>query len=151
MKPSVNRATVPHSWSVAIRARTPVARSTTLRAAWNESMREYLGVVPPNDARGVLQGVHWSSGSLGYFPTYLLGNLIAAQLWEKIREDVPGLDDDFRHGRFGRLLAWLRTAVHRHGAKFAPQELMRRVTGSPIDSAPYLRYLEGKLAAVYGK
>ena len=121
-----------------------------LPAAWNESMRDYLGVVPPDDARGVLQDVHWSSGSIGYFPTYALGNLIAAQLWEKIREDVPGLDDDFRHGRFGRLLAWLRAAVHRHGAKFTPQELMRRVTGSPIDPAPYLRYLEGKLAAIHG-
>jgi carboxypeptidase Taq len=122
-----------------------------LPAAWNAAMKEYLGVVPPDDAHGVLQDVHWSGGSIGYFPTYALGNLIAAQLWERIQADLPGLDEDFRHGRFGGLLAWLRAAVHRHGAKFAPQELVRRVTGSPIDPAPYLRYLEGKLAAVYGR
>jgi carboxypeptidase Taq len=118
--------------------------------AWNEGMRDFLGVVPPDDARGVLQDVHWSGGSIGYFPTYALGNLVAAQLWERIRADLPGLDEDFRRGRFSGLLAWLRATVHRHGAKFTPQELVRRATGSPIDPAPYLRYLEGKLAAVYG-
>jgi carboxypeptidase Taq len=91
-----------------------------------------------------------AAGSIGYFPTYALGNLVAAQLWERIRGDLPGQDEDFRHGRFGGLFAWLRAAVHRHGAKFALQELVRRAAGSPIDPAPYLRYLEGKLAAVYG-
>jgi len=121
-----------------------------LPAAWNEGMRQHLGMVPPDDAHGVLQDVHWAGGSIGYFPTYALGNLVAAQLWERIQVDLPGLDEDFRHGRFGGLLAWLRKSIHRHGAKFAPQELVRRVTGSPIDPAPYLRYLEGKLAAVHG-
>ncbi len=121
-----------------------------LPVAWNTAMKEYLGVVPPDDAHGVLQDVHWSGGSIGYFPTYALGNLIAAQLWERIQADLPDLDEDFRHGRFGRLLAWLRSAVHRHGAKFASQELVRRITRSPIDPAPYLRYLEAKIAAIYG-
>jgi carboxypeptidase Taq len=120
-----------------------------LPAAWNERMREYLGIVPPDDARGVLQDVHWSAGLLGYFPTYALGNIISVQLWEAVQRDLPDLESQIRAGAFAPLLAWLREKVHRHGCKFASQELVRRVTGSPIDPQPYLRYLERKFGGLY--
>jgi len=117
---------------------------------WNAKMEEYLGITPPNDAKGVLQDVHWSYGSMGYFSTYALGNLISAQLWEKIAADIPDLSEQFRKGEFGALLAWLREKIHVHGSKFEPQEMVQRVTGSKIDAAPYVRYLKQKYSDIYG-
>jgi len=120
-----------------------------LPAVWNAKMQEYLGVTPPDDARGVLQDIHWSGGSIGYFSTYALGNLISAQLWEKIVQDIPDLTDQVRAGKFEALLAWLREKIHRHGAKFEPQELVQKVTGSRIDPAAYMRYLTKKFGEIY--
>jgi carboxypeptidase Taq len=120
-----------------------------LPALWNAKMQEYLGIIPPDDATGVLQDIHWSGGSIGYFSTYALGNLISAQLWEKINQDIPDLDDQVGAGRFEALLAWLREKIHRHGAKFEPQELVQRVTGSRIDPAAYVRYLTKKFGEIY--
>jgi carboxypeptidase Taq len=117
---------------------------------WNARMQEYLGVTPPDDARGVLQDVHWSDGYFGYFPTYALGNLISVQLWEKLRGDIPGLEEQIRAGKFEAILAWLREKIHRHGNKFEAQELVQRVTGSKIDPEPYLRYLNKKYGEIYG-
>ena len=117
---------------------------------WNAKMDEYLGIVPPNDAKGVLQDVHWSGGMLGYFSTYALGNLISAQLWEKITADIPDLPEQFRKGEFGALLAWLREKIHVHGSKYEPQELVQRVTGSKINSAAYVRYFKQKFSDIYG-
>jgi carboxypeptidase Taq len=116
---------------------------------WNAKMEDYLGVTPPNAATGVLQDVHWSGGMIGYFSTYALGNLISAQLWEKIDQDIPDLNEQFRRGEFGTLLAWLRKNVHRHGAKFEPQELVQKVTGSRIDPAAFVRYLTKKYGEIY--
>ncbi|MEW6518362.1 MAG: carboxypeptidase M32 [Thermodesulfobacteriota bacterium] len=121
-----------------------------LPAIWNARMEEYLGVTPPDDSQGVLQDVHWSGGSLGYFATYTLGNLISAQLWEKIHGDIPDLDEQLRRGSFAALHGWLREKIHCHGRKFTPQELVLRVTGSKIDPAPYLRYLRRKYGEIYG-
>jgi carboxypeptidase Taq len=118
--------------------------------AWNTRMKEYLGITPRDDAQGVLQDIHWSSGMIGYFSTYALGNLISAQLWQKISNDIPGLDDQFRKGKFDELLAWLRTNVHRHGRKYNPQDLVQKVTGSRITSEPYVRYLTQKYSEIYG-
>jgi carboxypeptidase Taq len=117
---------------------------------WNARMQEYLGIVPPDDARGVLQDVHWSDGYFGYFPTYALGNLISLQWWEKLRGDIPDLEEQIRAGKFEALLAWLREKIHRHGNKFEAQELVQRVTGSKIDPEPYLRYLSRKYGEIYG-
>jgi carboxypeptidase Taq len=117
---------------------------------WNAKMDEYLGIVPPNDAKGVLQDVHWSGGMMGYFSTYALGNLISAQLWEKITADIPDLSEQFRAGEFGALLKWLREKIHVHGTKYEPQELVQRVTGSKIDAAAYVRYLKQKYSQIYG-
>ena len=121
-----------------------------LPEAWNSRMKEYLGIVPENDALGVLQDVHWSGGMIGYFSTYALGNLVSAQLWERINHDVPDLAEQFRNGEFGALLGWLRQNIHRHGAKFEPQELVQQVTGSKITPAPYLHYLRTKFSEIYG-
>ncbi len=121
-----------------------------LPEAWNARMEEYLGQTPPNDSLGVMQDVHWSSGLMGYFPTYALGNLVAAQLWEKILQDMPDLPEQFERGEFGGLLAWLRQNVHRYGAKYRPQELVEKVTGSKINPQPYLNYLKTKYSEIYG-
>lgn len=121
-----------------------------LPEAWNDRMQEYLGIQPPSDTKGVLQDVHWSGGMVGYFSTYALGNLISAQLWERINADIPDLSDQIRRGEFASLLGWLRENVHRHGAKYEPQELVERVTGSKIDAGPYVRYLKEKFGQTYG-
>jgi carboxypeptidase Taq len=120
-----------------------------LPQAWNTRMKDYLGVVPETDTLGVLQDVHWSGGMLGYFPTYALGNLVSVQLWEKINEAIPDLDDQIEHGKFEALLGWLRTNIHQHGAKFEPQELVKKVTGSTITPEPYMRYLKKKYTEIY--
>ncbi len=125
-------------------------RVADLPEVWNSKMKEYLGIVPPNDAKGVLQDVHWSGGMLGYFSTYALGNLISVQLWKKIEGDIPDLEDQIRQGKFDALLGWLREKIHRYGSKYEPQELVLRATGSKIDPAPYLGYLRQKYGAIYG-
>jgi carboxypeptidase Taq len=121
-----------------------------LHVAWNDRFQEYLDIIPPNDTDGVLQDVHWSAGLIGYFPSYALGNLIGAQLMERIDADIPDLPEQIRRGEFNSWLGWLHDKVHRHGAKYEPQELIQRVTGSKIDPAPYMRYLNQKYGAIYG-
>jgi carboxypeptidase Taq len=118
-----------------------------LPQAWNARMEEYLGVQVPDDARGVLQDMHWAGGALGYFPTYALGNVMSVQIWERALEDLGDLDERFERGDFGDLREWLTEHLYRLGAKFTPQETIERVTGSRIDAKPYLRYLREKLAA----
>ncbi|MCX6059551.1 MAG: carboxypeptidase M32, partial [Chloroflexi bacterium] len=117
---------------------------------WNTKMQEYVGITPPDDAHGVLQDIHWSAGLFGYFPTYALGNLVSAQLWEKINKDIRGLDDQIRSGKFDSLLNWLREKIHIHGHKYDPQDLIQKVTGSKINSAAYVRYLPKKYSDIYG-
>jgi carboxypeptidase Taq len=117
---------------------------------WNARVKEYLGLTPPNNALGVLQDVHWSYGYIGYFSTYALGNLISAQLWEKINQDIPDLTDQIRQGKFEALLVWLRQNLHLFGRKYEPQEMVQKITGSKIDPAPYMRYLETKFSDIYG-
>ena len=117
---------------------------------WNEKMRDYLVITPPNDAQGVLQDVHWSYGALGYFSTYALGNLVSAQLWEKINADLPDLGEQIRKGKFDTLLGWLREKIHIFGSKYEPQTLVQKVTGSKINSDAYVRYLTKKYSSIYG-
>jgi carboxypeptidase Taq len=120
-----------------------------LPGIWNAKMKEYLGVTPPDDAKGVLQDIHWSYGAIGYFSTYALGNLVSAQLWEKINKDIGNLDDQIRKGDFSELLAWLRKNIHQHGQKYEPQTLVEKVTGSRISAQPYVRYLTKKYSEIY--
>ena len=121
-----------------------------LPEAWNAKFEDYFGIVPPNNALGVLQDVHWSGGMVGYFSTYALGNLISVQLWEQILKDIPDMQNQIRKGDFADLLEWLVTNIHQHGKKYEPQELVQRVTGSRIDAAPYMRYLKTKYGDIYG-
>jgi carboxypeptidase Taq len=116
-----------------------------LSAAWNERVRAYLGLDVPDDARGVLQDVHWSEGIFGYFPTYALGNVIAGQLWERITTELPDHEERFAAGEFAPLRAWLGEHVHRFGRRLMPAELLEQVVGGPLDPAPYLAYLEAKV------
>jgi carboxypeptidase Taq len=114
--------------------------------AWNDGMHRLLGLDVPDDAQGVLQDVHWGAGLIGYFPTYALGNLMAAQLWEALRAELPELDAQLEAGDFAPLRGWLRERIHVHGRKLPPAELLDRVTGQELAVAPFLRYLRGKLA-----
>jgi carboxypeptidase Taq len=116
---------------------------------WNTKMQEYLGITPPNDAKGVLQDIHWSGGAMGYFSTYALGNIVSAQLWEKINKEIRGLDDQIRMGDFSQLLAWLRTNIHQFGHKYDSQALIEKATGSKITPEPYVRYLTRKYKEIY--
>ncbi len=147
---------VTYSLHIILRFRLEVAllskdlRVEDLPAAWNEQSERLLGIRPDSDAAGVLQDVHWSLGLFGYFPTYALGNLYAAQFLETMRGDLPGLDDRLREGNLTVILDWLRSRVHRHGSVFPASELCRRVTGSELDPDAFIGYLERKYAAVYG-
>ncbi len=124
-------------------------RVKDLPEVWNSKMEEYLGITPPNDTVGVLQDIHWSGGSIGYFPTYALGNLISVQLWDKIVEELPTLYSQIRNGDFTSLLVWLRENLHQYGAKFDPQDMVQKITGSKISPEPYLRYLKQKYSEIY--
>ena len=121
-----------------------------LPEAWNARFKAYLGLDVPDDARGVLQDVHWSMGAIGYFPTYALGNLIAGQLWQRAQAEIPDLDDRVADGDLAGLREWLLENVHRHGSKFAMPELLERVIGGPIAVQPFVGYLKAKLGDVYG-
>ncbi|HEX6391473.1 MAG TPA: carboxypeptidase M32, partial [Solirubrobacteraceae bacterium] len=117
---------------------------------WNERVKRYLGIDVPDAAMGVLQDVHWSEGIIGYFPTYQLGNIIAAQIWDTARRDLTDLDAQLAGGEFGPLREWLREHLHRHGRKFMPADMVQRITGGPLSVAPYMAYLRGKLGPIYG-
>lgn len=120
-------------------------------AAWNAKMQEYLGLTPPDDAQGILQDVHWSGGSLGYFPTYSLGNVLSVQFFEKANADLGGqIAAQVAQGEFAPLRGWLGENIYQWGRKYLPNELVQRVTGGPLDPAPYLRYLKTKFGEVYG-
>jgi carboxypeptidase Taq len=120
-----------------------------LPAAWDAKMAEYLGVEVPDIADGCLQDTHWASGSFGYFPTYALGNVVSAQLWERIGKDIPDLEEPIERGQFGALREWLREHVHRHGRKYLPGQLVERVVGGPLDPQPLVRHLRVKFGEMY--
>jgi carboxypeptidase Taq len=118
-------------------------------AAWNAKMEEYLGVVPAKDSEGALQDVHWAAGLFGYFPTYTLGNVLSAQLFDAAVAARPEIWDAIGRGEFGALLGWLRENVHRHGSRYEPDDLVERATGRPPETGPYLRYLREKFGGLY--
>ncbi len=119
-----------------------------LPEAFDAKLHDYLGVEPKDDVDGVLQDVHWSGTSFGYFPTYALGNVISIQLWERAVSELGDLDAQFEVGEFGPLREWLGENVHRWGTSFEPPELLERSAGGPLDAEPYLAYLRGKLEAL---
>ncbi len=112
--------------------------------AWNSGMEQRLGIRPGSDAEGCLQDIHWAVGSFGYFPSYALGAVIAVQLYDSLRSEVTGLDEQIARGEFSGLFAWLRKHVHGMGAKLSVHELLKAATGKSLSAAPFVRYLEGK-------
>jgi carboxypeptidase Taq len=118
--------------------------------AWNEAYRHYLGVTPKSDAEGCLQDSHWSGGLFGYFPTYTLGNLFAAQLFARASVELGDLQESFSQGDYAGLLGWLREKVHRHGQRFSAAALVEHATGSPPDHRPLVTMLRRKYGELYG-
>jgi carboxypeptidase Taq len=119
-------------------------------AAWNEKFHQSFRLTPPTNALGCLQDVHWSMGGLGYFPTYTLGNMYAAQFMEQARRDLGDLDLEFRRGRFSPLKDWLREKIHTQGQRYRAGDLCQRITGKPLSHQPLLTYLRNKYAPLYG-
>ena len=120
-----------------------------LPAAWAAKMKQFLGIDVPDDLRGVLQDIHWSEGIIGYFPTYAIGNVLAAQLWRVARADLPDLDAQLERGELQALREWLREKIHRHGRLLTPPELIEQAVGGPLDPAPMLEHLRAKYGALY--
>jgi carboxypeptidase Taq len=120
-----------------------------LPEAWRESYRDYLGITPPNDADGCLQDVHWSVGLFGYFPTYALGNLYAAQFTRAMEKELGVLGDLVTGDKVGKILGWLQKNIHHHGRVYLPGELCRRVTGADLNPRYFLDYLNTKYSEVY--
>jgi carboxypeptidase Taq len=120
-----------------------------LPGAWNEKMREYLGIVPESDANGVLQDIHWSQGAIGYFPDYLLGSMLSSQLWTALERDVPEAETQVRAGSLSEINTWMRQRVQQHGGLYTFAEVAQNVTGEPFSADPYLTYLETKYRSLY--
>src|SRR5690606_3757889 len=118
--------------------------------AWNERFQRYLGITPPDDAMGCLQDVHWSAGLIGYFPTYTLGNLYAAQFFEQARADLGDLEAQFARGAFKPLKGWLGEQIYSRGLRYRPGQLVEVVTGRPLSHEPLVNYLRAKYAALFG-
>lgn len=125
-------------------------KAADLEEAWNGQMQELLGITPPTPAKGILQDMHWSSGLIGYFPTYTIGNVLSVQLWECALRDHPSIPEDMARNEFGKLFQWMREHVHQHGRKFLPNELVKKATGQPLTATPYLNYLHTKFGKIYG-
>lgn len=121
-----------------------------LPGAWKEKYQQYLGIVPPNDADGCLQDIHWSAALIGYFPTYSLGNLYASQFFEQAEQDLGDLSAMFAKGEFAPLKEWLQNNIHKQGQCYTASELVQKVTGKPLSHAALMRHLRGKLGTVYG-
>lgn len=121
-----------------------------LPGAWNETSQKLLGLTPKTDTEGCLQDIHWSFGGIGYFPTYTLGNLFAAQFMDAASRDLADLPASFRRGDFAPLKGWLNERIHAHGRRFRAAELCKRATGAEPTATPFVRYLKGKYGELYG-
>ena len=119
-------------------------------AVWNEKFTDFFGITPSDDAQGCLQDVHWSYGGIGYFPTYTLGNLAAAQLFATVREAEPDLEEQFARGEFGALLAWLREHIHSQGMRRRAPQLIETVTGQPLSHEALMAHLRSRFEPLYG-
>jgi carboxypeptidase Taq len=117
---------------------------------WNEKFTDYFGITPKNNAEGCLQDIHWSAGLIGYFPTYTLGNLYAAQFFAHAKEEIKNLDAQFETGNFSELFKWLRRNIHVHGKRYRAEKLIKVVTGKPLDHKPAMDHLRLKFGELYG-
>ena len=117
---------------------------------WNAKYEEYMGITPRNDSEGCLQDVHWSSGSIGYFPTYSMGNILSYQFWSVLEKDLGDVNTLMEQGSFGPILNWLTKNIYAKGSKYRPADLVKQVTGGGLDPKPYLESLHAKYADIYG-
>ncbi|HPS69861.1 MAG TPA: carboxypeptidase M32 [Candidatus Cryosericum sp.] len=125
-------------------------QAADLPGFWNAKMKEYLGVEPTDDAHGVMQDVHWAGGMFGYFPSYMLGNLYAAQFFAAAREAIPNLDEELAAGHLSVLREWQRSNIHACGALYDPKDLLVKVTGKPLDYHPFMDQVRAKYGRIYG-
>ena len=116
---------------------------------WNDKYEQYLGIRPETDAEGCLQDIHWSHGSFGYFPTYSLGSVLAAQLFAAVETEVGDLEERIREGEFDDLNGWLRENVHRHGKRYTTPELIEEATGEAVTAEYFLEYVAEKYGELY--
>lgn len=116
---------------------------------WNSTFKELLGLTPPSHAEGVLQDIHWSMGAFGYFPTYALGNLYAAQFFSALQSELPNIEEMIRDGKFSDILLWLRKNIHSYGSTYTAEEICKKITGKSLEPAPFLEYVNGKFGTVY--
>ncbi len=124
-------------------------RVADLPQEWSARFDQYFGIVPPNDAEGVLQDIHWSIGLIGYYPTYALGNLLSVQYYNQALKAHPAIPEEMTQGKFDTLRRWLNENIHQHGRKFTSGELTQRVTGESIQYSDYLSYLKTKYSEIY--
>lgn len=120
-----------------------------LPGLWNAKYKEYLGVEPANDSEGVLQDVHWSDGSFGYFPSYALGNLYGAQFLNRLKKDIPNLDDKLENGELEVIHEWLKDNIHKYGAVYEPAEIIKMVTAEELKADYFIEYLYDKYSKIY--
>jgi carboxypeptidase Taq len=125
-------------------------RPEELVDAWNDKMRKYLGVVPPDYSTGVMQDVHWSEGAFGYFPSYALGTMYAAQFYAKAEKDLGSLEEMFAAGEFSTFVKWLREKIHSQGSRYLPRDLVKVVTGEELNPDYLIEYLYRKYGNIYG-
>lgn len=116
---------------------------------WNNKYKEYLGVEPKNNSEGVLQDTHWADGTIGYFPSYALGNLYGAQFLNKMLQDIPDVYEDVSKGDLTQVHQWLKENVHKYGAIYTPAELIKKVTGEELTAKYFLQYLNEKYSKIY--
>jgi len=116
---------------------------------WRAGMERCLGIVPEDDAQGVLQDVHWSAGLFGYFPSYMLGNLYSAQMFAQAQKEIPDLEERIAVGDLVPLLTWLREKLHRFGKIYEPKEFIRRITGEELNTSYFMRYITNKYSRLY--
>ena len=118
---------------------------------WNKKMNEYLGIIPENNARGVLQDVHWAFGCIGYFPTYTLGNLASAQIFNKAKQEIPDLEKRMEEeGDLKSLHQWLKDKIYKNGKVYIPEEIIKNVTGESLNPDYFIKYLKDKYSEIYG-
>jgi carboxypeptidase Taq len=120
-----------------------------LPEVWNEKMEQYLGITPDNHKEGVMQDIHWAWGDFGYFPTYTLGSVLAAQIYDTAEEEVDDVDEKIEEGDFEPLLDWLRENIHKHGKLYETEELVKKATGQEPTPEPFLEYVEEKYSQLY--
>jgi carboxypeptidase Taq len=125
-------------------------RPEDLPGLWRGKMKDCLGLEPETDAQGVLQDIHWSMGSFGYFPSYALGNLYGLQFFGKMQKEIPNFDDFLARGNFSPIHGWLFENIHKWGRRLDPPELLKQVTGQSLSVQPFLDYIEEKYSKIYG-